>query len=139
MNNRPKSIIPDGTLYDEFGSPMFHVENGLIKTIKTRMLEESNMDRTSKFVIPGGVVTGQDIENVLAALRHDKQAAAYALDTINLEHRTNQQSFMRVFVYPLLCLWARRYENKEYDDRNAATVTFSRAAVLPDASGFPYI
>ena len=98
-------------------------------------------NRDTVFLIPGGQVTGADIENVLSALKVNKEAAAYALDTVHIDHRTHQQGFMRVFVHPLICMWGKDKENGRFDDRNRATVEFASRCLFDDNADmhFPYI
>ena len=98
-------------------------------------------NRDTVFLIPGGQVTGADIENVLSALKVNKEAAAYALDTVHIDHRTHQQSFMRLFVAPMLGVWASDKEHGRFDGRNQATVIFAENAMLFDDGNpvFPYV
>jgi hypothetical protein len=93
------------------------------------------------FQYPGGEVSGQDIENVLRTLMVNKDAATYALEKVDMDHRAHQQSFMRLFVYPLLRGWAARFTTKAYDARNQATVVFAAKALADpnDQTCFPYI
>jgi len=89
----------------------------------------------------GGDVTGADIEKVLSALKTNKEAAAYAVELIHGDHRTHQQSFMRLFIIKMIETWAKDKEHGRFDGRNEATVTFSANALLFDEDGpvFPYI
>lgn len=99
------------------------------------------VNRDTVFQTSQGDVTGGDIERVLAALKTNKEAAAYALDSVHMDHRTHQQSFMRIFVAPLLGVWASDKEHGRFDGRNQATVIFAENAMLFDDGNpvFPYI
>ena len=88
----------------------------------------------------GGVI-GADIEKVLNALKTNKEAAAYAVELIHGDHRTHQQSFMRLFVAKMLEAWAKDKEHGRFDRRNQATVIFAENAMLFDdgCPVFPYV
>ena len=98
-------------------------------------------NRDTVFLIPGGQVTGADIENVLNALKTNKDAASHAVELIHDDHRTHQQSFMRLFVAKMLGVWATDKEHGRFDGRNQATVIFAENAMLFDdgCPVFPYV
>lgn len=98
-------------------------------------------NRDTVFKHPGGEVTGQQIKDVLAALKVNKEAALFAIEEMHMDHRTHQQSFMRLFVYPLIFVWAKDKEHGRFDGRNEATVMFASRCLFDDNAdpAFPYI
>lgn len=97
-------------------------------------------NRDTVFRHPGGEVTGQQIADVLATLKCDKVAGQFAVETIHEDHRTHQQSFMRLFICPMLRAWSKDKEHGRFDGRNESTVNFADQCFKSDEDpAFPYI
>ena len=69
-----------------------------------------------------------------------KQALFDLANLVTQDHRTLQQSFMREFIWPLLKLWAEKYNKGQYDERNYDTVKTSFDVITAFADrGFRFI
>jgi len=82
----------------------------------------------------------QTIFNHLNKMGMEKEVTYSLLMSVQMQHRTLKQNFMRCFLVPLIKEFAKSYREGNYDARNEATckTCVELEKVLED-KGFPFI
>ena len=82
----------------------------------------------------------QTIFDYLNKMGMEKEVTYSLLMSVQLQHRTLKQNFMRCFIAPLIKEWAKSYREGNYDSRNEATCqTCVELEKVLENKGFPFI